>query len=436
MTNQNFITCALPALLASMFILTACGNTGTPNAGEDTKKVDEKIAQIKEDAKQAEDAQTNADTRTAKPKEKLPQQPAKITKTGANSGNLTKTSVAVPPVDSEMMKMKKDLPKASVEIPPVDSEMMNMKEELPKVPVAVPPVDSEMMNMKEELPKVSVAVPPPVLEMTSMEDDLPEATEDTNTAEATEDTNTAETPMEQDSTLPPVKYSNWEATVTLDATADLANPRSQFLQSKDGALIPTGVTLCDDYNSHPGCGAVGSRVTPRVMTANLKTEYYDRQYINGDINDGWAFFQGYIGDTRYYYAGILDSTDLGAPLTGVAETSVEWNGRYNSNVDFDLTITFEANGGRLDAFFGIGTRDVFVRLENARFDTNGVITGTLNYQGFMNNDRTMPIDSATDGIPNTGDSILSGIIGEEGAVAVFVGVNAVHSGGFVAVPPQ
>ena len=231
-----------------------------------------------------------------------------------------------------------------------------------------------------------------------------------------------------------VNFSDWVANVNPDAKADLTNTRHQILQVKNGTLDTTGVTRCRDSDdtNESRCGAVGSRTAPGVINRNLNNSLFDGRRINGDINDGYATFGGYIGETFYRYAGILDSTDLGAPLTGDAGTSVQWNGVLGRDTDFVLTITFDATGGRLDAFINRSGYILSHRLQNARFDTGGVITGTVNYQQFTDDDPTQPIDSATDSYSFSGDSVLSGIIGQEGAVAVFAGAGG--AGGFVASP--
>ena len=230
---------------------------------------------------------------------------------------------------------------------------------------------------------------------------------------------------------PAVNYADWVRVANPDAKPNLANPRHQFLQTAGGIIDTTGTTKCPDSVDIPSCGAVGSRTAPDVPSINLQNSNFDGRPINGDINDGFNGFIGFIGDAEYAYLGILDGTDLGTPLTGDAETSVQWHGRFGFNTDFTLTITFDAAGGRLDAFIH-SSGNVFYRLQNARFDTGGVITGTLNWQSFTDSDPTKPIDSATDGLFYTGDSVLSGLIGEEGLVAVFVGEGV--GGGFVARP--
>ena len=226
---------------------------------------------------------------------------------------------------------------------------------------------------------------------------------------------------------PAVNYADWVRVANPDAKADLTRPRGQILQTAGGIIDTTGLTRCRDSNNNEPerCGAVGSRTAPRAIKRTLNAISFDGGVIRGDINDGYADLTGFIGETLYSYGGILDSTDLGTPLTGDAETSVQWHGRFGFNTDFTLTITFDAAGGRLDVFRRI-FKDRYYRFQNARFDTNGVITGTLNYQRFTDGDPTQPIDSATDGDDSTGDFALSGLIGEEGLVALFTG-----GGGFV-----
>ncbi len=233
-----------------------------------------------------------------------------------------------------------------------------------------------------------------------------------------------------------VNYADWVRGHNPDATADLAPPRDQILQVKDGTLDTTGLTFCRDSDSASYCTFSGRRTAAIASTSantrNLNTAEFDGEDINGDINDGYTFFEGYIGEAQYNYIGILDSTDLGMPFTGNVGASVQWNGNGSGNWgDFTLTITFDAAGGRLDAFVS-NANNIFYRLQNARFDTGGVITGTVNLQRFTDSDPTKPIDTATDGLAYTGDSVLSGLIGEEGLVAVFAGAGGV--GGFIAGP--
>ncbi len=223
-----------------------------------------------------------------------------------------------------------------------------------------------------------------------------------------------------------VDYTDWVAAMNPDAAPDLANPRSQFLQGNDGTLDTTGVTACRDSNNHSICGAVGSRKAAYVFSGNLNQDSFDGRRIGGDINDGYAYFFGYIGETpQYDYVGILDSTHLGLPLKGDADTSVQWNGRGSSWRDFVLNITFDDNGGRLDAFIGISNTNQFFRFQNVRFDTGGLITGTINAQRFTDSDPTKPTGTAN-------NYVLSGLIGQEGAVAVYLSTSSL--GGFIAGP--
>ncbi len=133
--------------------------------------------------------------------------------------------------------------------------------------------------------------------------------------------------------------------------------------------------------------------------------------------------------THRYYAGIHATTDLGAPIADVAQVS-GWKGLLRmvgleelTSVPFDLTITFRrsARSGTITADFDSGGRYVI----NATFDEFGAITGDITVLGSSGK--------------------ISGIIGQEGAVAAFIsdetGVRNASSvlgyaGGFVAHAPN
>ncbi|MCA8835794.1 MAG: hypothetical protein K8953_12010, partial [Proteobacteria bacterium] len=180
--------------------------------------------------------------------------------------------------------------------------------------------------------------------------------------------------------------------------------------------------------------------------------------IGGDANDGIAYYEA-EGNT---YAGILDTTHLGKPLTQTTG-KLNWHGQFHltANInktagyvvkytrDFVLTINFNSTGGTLDGF--IQELDDLkinnpnqVRLEdylayerdfilsNATFDTNGVITGETVFKssniGGLNFGRIIEL-------PGT----LTGLIGQEGVVAVFSNTDESapsfgYAGGFVVQP--
>ena len=178
---------------------------------------------------------------------------------------------------------------------------------------------------------------------------------------------------------------------------------------------------------------------------NLAQATYDGVAIGGDEEDGIDFFiastftitdEGFfrVGlagtlhadkqvnvDTLYHYAGILSGTDLGAPVEPTDPTAT-WNGSFrthNTNpVDFQLTVTFGTTDGTrtISAFVKDNARwgavDNYYLLAGTYTDA-GVITGTVNWGTFSDIAQRTP----TSNRPTNG--VLTGLIGAEGAVAVF-----------------
>ena len=142
------------------------------------------------------------------------------------------------------------------------------------------------------------------------------------------------------------------------------------------------------------------------------------QELGGDATDGLAFFTRSIR----YYAGIFSGTDLGPPRIETSGTA-EWNGRFRSggnlstNKDFTLTVNFGAGDES-----GTISASVNTFLLTGSFDSNGVIRGNVSIKNTNN--------------PGT----LRGLIGQEGAVGVFIrnndGIGSyTYFGGFIAQPP-
>ena len=214
-----------------------------------------------------------------------------------------------------------------------------------------------------------------------------------------------------------VKYSDWIARANPDLIPSLTpTAKNQFLQTTNKDISTMGTTP----------------TAPRILS--LSSTLFDDAPILGDKDDGVAYFTGTIGGTAYAYAGIFDSTDLGAPLT----QSVTWNGVIGFNSvekpkSTDFTITFTGKGGTITAFLANiiateGTMDENDFLISGTFDDLGLITGTVNYAEYT-------ADLATGMILNIAQAgVLSGIIGQDGAVGVFhstaAGANA-YSGGFI-----
>ena len=235
-----------------------------------------------------------------------------------------------------------------------------------------------------------------------------------------------------------VTFSDWERDfgehrppLTLRATNPPADRQRQFLRGgTTGLLATTGKVVA----------------TPTSVTANLGV---------GNTNDGYHYFIDRVAtNIRVPYAGLLSGTDLGAPVTsstfGPTQTAV-WNGTLRAhtnltvNVDkpLALTITFGADDdveGSVGSIAGAVRTFTTTGFElKGTYDASGVISGTV-YHGA--------------GFPSTGDvvrtatntnGILTGLIGAQGAVGVFlsgtgtkeditVGVGSNYVGGFVAAP--
>ncbi|MCA8834838.1 MAG: hypothetical protein K8953_07085, partial [Proteobacteria bacterium] len=192
---------------------------------------------------------------------------------------------------------------------------------------------------------------------------------------------------------------------------------NQFLQTTAN-VISTGTTS----------------LTNPVETLNLADASFDGLALGGETADGVAFFRGTINGTDYNYAGVFEDTDLGMPLTDTTGSAV-WNGSFDHilspSTDFTLHIAFDTNGGTLDAFVHAGQDALIYNhfiFDNARFDTRGFITGRVIYGRFLYNN---PAATPTATRPAT----LRGLIGEQGAVGVFVGeVGQDIAGAFVAHP--
>ncbi|MCA8835739.1 MAG: hypothetical protein K8953_11720, partial [Proteobacteria bacterium] len=187
--------------------------------------------------------------------------------------------------------------------------------------------------------------------------------------------------------------------------------KNQFLTTLGGIISTQGTTAPTD-----------------ITTVTLSDVYYDPVTISGDAADGFSYFTA--GD--YSYVGILDSTDLGAPSQGFNGAKAIWHGQLNfRNVarEFAININYDSGGGTVDGFFAdiVGTTDFAL---HGDFNEHGLITGDTKFAEYTND--------IFDGMAiNTPDGILSGIIGQEGAVGVFhstaLGADG-YVGGFIAHP--
>ncbi len=171
---------------------------------------------------------------------------------------------------------------------------------------------------------------------------------------------------------------------------------------------------------------------------NLNTATFNGRALGGDATDGVAFFI----DTRgHFHTGIFSGTDLGAPVTQTSGRA-NWVGQFkavwwDTNQDFVLEVTFGGDGNKA------GSIEAFVDRKGGRFyssydytkyfylkgdfDNSGLITGTVDVGDFTNKDRNRPT-----GIRRPG--VLTGLIGQEGAVGAFHSNGDWYAGGFVARP--
>ena len=224
-----------------------------------------------------------------------------------------------------------------------------------------------------------------------------------------------------------VTFGDWTrsfATEPEDAPTT-GTPQSEFLQT-------TGSTLATGTLTALGGGAI------TVTTLDLNTATLRNNPLGGDVKNGVAFYRGYDSGNSAGYAGIFSTTDLGGPITA-KDARAEWRGQFQVvqsriiNTDFTLEVTFGAvagvdgSVGKVEAFVeqvAGGAAHHYVR---GTFNAAGVIKGTAIAGGFTNGDRNQFNGGATDGI-------LTGLIGEDGAVGAFYSHTGVYAGGFVALP--
>ncbi len=220
-----------------------------------------------------------------------------------------------------------------------------------------------------------------------------------------------------------VNYADWANSFNPPPPAmlDTATRRNQFLAgepaqvSQEGTVSYAGFQISSDSTGSQGVSFDGIAQTL-------------------GSNNGLAFFKDTVDQVNYLYAGIYSQSDLGAPVdtTFGGQAKGQWHGRFRSytrnttTTDFTLEIDF-ANS-RIEAFVARGAERFHL---NGSYDANGAITnGTVNYGQFNANTRTATANRQPNGV-------LTGIIGQAGAIGVFLSNatgNAGFTGGFVAVP--
>ena len=155
--------------------------------------------------------------------------------------------------------------------------------------------------------------------------------------------------------------------------------------------------------------------------------------LGGAETNGVGFFS--VNDR--FYAALFSSTNLGAPLDDNTQNGM-WNGRFRTiigtevmaEVDMMLDVTYTGSTNTITSFVASGDNHFLL---DGTFTAEGVISGTVNYGVFTGGDKTTPANGrATNGM-------LTGLIGQDGAVGAFhstaTGTNG-YAGGFVARPPS
>ena len=170
-----------------------------------------------------------------------------------------------------------------------------------------------------------------------------------------------------------VNYADWLASFNPALATTPTAGTNAFLQATGSTLSTEGLRTSNN---------VGNII---INTLNLSTAEYENNPLGGDDEDGVAFFQGYSDNGSDFYAGIFDTTNLGAPLT--AETAKgEWNGQFRA-----ISTTSVNKGFTLDVIFGgqtnaagsvkalVSTSSTISYFLEGTFSDRGVITGTIDF---------------------------------------------------------
>ena len=197
-----------------------------------------------------------------------------------------------------------------------------------------------------------------------------------------------------------------------------------------------------------------------VKTLNLRDATYKGKALGGDVSSGVAFFRAsgsytyeldlsLVNATSIFtYAGILSGTNLGEPLSQTWGHAV-WNGQIRVdhasgkylNTDLELSINYSEKS--IYAFVHApqrGNSSQYYLLQG-NYNDVGLITGTVLYDDFINHDPKVP----TSNVQYTEPGILTGLIGQKGAVGAFISDTFYsetntdyhkhnYSGGFVVCP--
>ncbi len=242
---------------------------------------------------------------------------------------------------------------------------------------------------------------------------------------------------------PEAVYADWAAGATQAAgvtnNAFLAGTATGLTGAPSNATIVT-LDLADQTHALVAAtpGAAGT------VADNAGTAGTNARTLGGDATNGVAFFTTGSGATARYFAGLHNTTDLGAPFV-TADTAADWNGLIQTVSGtagsvvavkvFDLRVTFGTTDAARTISAHVTTDTAGTDFAAASYyllgtyDANGVITGTVSYAIIPNTDNGRTAATA--------NGTLSGLIGADGAIGAFYSTletAAGYAGGFVATP--
>ncbi len=175
-----------------------------------------------------------------------------------------------------------------------------------------------------------------------------------------------------------------------------------------------------------------------LKNLDLSTATFDGKALGGDVGSGLGFNSPRGDASTLYHAGIFTTTNLGRPIETTTGTG-QWNGSFWATTlaaatDFTLHINFAnsqiagivRDGASANYYYLIG-------VYTAGY-TGGLITGTVQYGAFTATKidlttATLPTPSTT---PAPTSGFLRGIIGQDGAVGVFVSGDTLSADGSLA----
>ncbi len=214
-----------------------------------------------------------------------------------------------------------------------------------------------------------------------------------------------------------VSYADWVQVASPDEEPTTNNRSNHFIQSK-------------------GDNIYGNYSFVRLNSKNGLPSLATPLNLGGDLENGIRTSRGTDGS---HYAGIAPNTNLGKPLIENSG-SAKWRGFVGSaffNKEFTLDVDFLNNN--VEGFFSGHEKSEFYDngthyLLSGIYDARGVIQGTAIRADFAG-------DIKTGTQTNIHSGTMTGLIGQEGAVGVFISDNFSNdsdsfSGGFVAVSPN